>query len=176
MNKSILYFLIGVGTGAVGTYIFLKERFNAAEKEFYDRKFEERDKKEEPEKPVEIPKSEEKPDIMEYAKKLSDLRYANRKEEEQQNDKPYIISRTEYDNSDYDKTALIYYADGILAYEVDDEIFENADEMVGDEFKDRFEENEVFVRNDEDNMYFEIFVDERTYEEVSGNRPHGMEE
>lgn len=178
MNKAI-YFIFGMGVGAVGAYIVFKERFKAAEKELYSRKYEER--KETPEKEEEPPKDvpntiEEKPDLMEYAKKLSELRYA-RKDEESKNS-PYVITSEEFDSGDYDKTALVYYTDGVLAYEIDDEIFENAEEIVGNEFKDNPNDGEVFVRNDDEKMDFDIYFDERTYEEVSGNKPkpHGSEE
>lgn len=179
--KGLLYFLSGAAVGAVSTYLLLKGRYNESEKEFYARKYDERKPKEEikQDDATEEPTNDiaEKPDIMEYAKILAEKRYSGREEAEKES--AYVISKDEFDDSDNDAEALIFYADGVLAYETTDEIIENADEIVGTEFKDRFgeyEEDTVFVRNDEEKIDYEIIKDKRTYEEVSGTKPHGTEE
>ena len=178
MNKA-LYFILGVGVGAAGAYFYLKGRFEEKEKELYEHRHEEKKGAKEPEIYVSDSEKElinDKPDIMEYAKKLSDLRYSSKKEESKVSH--YIVTEEERENDprDFAKVALIYYSDGVLAYEADDELFDNAEELIGDEFKDNFKDGEVFVRNEDEQTDYEIYLDERTYEEVSGSMPHGTEE
>lgn len=182
MNKG-LYFLLGAICGAAGTYLFMKNRFEEQERELYSEKYKNKEEEmyaaEESQPEVEH-KPTQNPDIMEYAKKLSDMRYAKMKEEEKaERNLPYIIRPDDLNDKEYERVSLTYYADDILAYEVDDEIVENADELIGDDFEDHFgefEENMIYVRDDENQTDYMIFKDERTYEEVSGNKPHGTEE
>lgn len=178
--KGLIYFLSGVAVGAASTYLLLKGRYNASEKEFYARKYDERKPKEEEkeEQKVEEPKHTitEKPDIHEYARILAEQRYSNK---DVKVENSHIISKREFEESEYDAEALIYYADGVLAYETTDEVVDNADEIVGTEFKDHFgeyEDNTVFVRNDEEQTDFEIIRYDQKYKEVSDNGSHGSEE
>lgn len=179
-----LYFLIGVAVGAAGTYFLLKEKYKMDEKEFYTRRYDERTPEINPEpseekEPVNttIP---EKPDIMEYAKKLASERYTTKEEAERPKTSAYIITKDEFGNEHYDQEALIFYSDGVLAYEATDNMVEDADEIVGTEYQDHFgeeEEDTVFVRNEDEMIEFEIIKDKRTYEEVTGNsKPHGSED
>ena len=182
MNKA-LYFLLGAVVGAAGSYFYFKAKYNEAEKELYSERFEERKEKKEDdgERIIELGKAviEEKPDIMTLAKKIAENRYAKKEEVEGSvEDGPYLINPDEF-GVDHDRESIIFYSDDVLAYEINDEIVENADELVGSEFKDHFgdyEEDMVYVRNDSEMTDFEIFKDTRTYEEVSGNKPHGSED
>lgn len=90
--------------------------------------------------------------------------------------KPYVISPEEYDNynTDYDDISLTYYADGILADDLD-EIVEDPDNIVGPDFMNyfgKYEEDTVLIRNDRLKCTYEILRDRRTYEAVTGEKPY----
>lgn len=82
---------------------------------------------------------------------------------------PYIIAPEDFGEfSDYDKVSLSYYADGILADD-NDGILEHVVETVGLDFFSHFgeyEEDSVFVRNDELKTDYEILLDPRKYSDV----------
>ena len=74
----------------------------------------------------------------------------------------YVITPNEYLSEhmdDYDKTTLMYYADGILVEEATREIIPDIYATVGDDFMRRFgeyEEDVVYVRNDRLKTDFDI--------------------
>ena len=128
-------------------------------------------------------KSMEKPDIMEYSKKIKDCNYSdyskterNKPEEgpeEKDTSDPYVISPEEFGEDDtYDRINLTYYADGVLADENDEEV-ENVDGTVGLDSLETFgtyEDDSVHVKNDRLRAYYEILRDERNYEDVMAGR------
>lgn len=84
--------------------------------------------------------------------------------------KPHVISPDEFGElPEYDKISLTYYADGVVArdnYKVmsDDEI----EETIGRESLTHFgeyEDDSVFVRNDDLKADYEILLDEKKYSE-----------
>lgn len=90
--------------------------------------------------------------------------------------KPYVISPEDYENynTDYDDISLTYYADGILADDLD-EIVEDPDNIVGPDFMNyfgKYEEDTVLIRNDRLKCTYEILRDRRTYEAVTGEKPY----
>ena len=93
---------------------------------------------------------------------------------ETEENSPYIITPDEFGEKDgYSLISLTYYADGILA---DDEnyIIENMKENVGFDWINYFgnyEDDAIFVRNDEKECDYEILFDRRDYTDVvrSGN-------
>lgn len=114
---------------------------------------------------------------MEYAAKVSECGYSEEceeknKEEEVESmddDRPYVISPDEFGElDDYDLISLTYYADEVLADDID-EIVEDVDDVVGLDSLTHFGEYEpdsVFVRNDRLKADYEILLDERTYPEA----------
>lgn len=101
------------------------------------------------------------------------------KKEERNVEKPYVISPEEFGEfDDYEQISLTYYADHILADDMD-ELVENLDEVVGFDSLNHFgeyEEDTVFVRNDRLRCDYEICRDLRTYSDVVGEGPHRVEE
>lgn len=190
MNK--LYFIggfvCGMAAGVAITWYKLNDQYEKLAKEEFEARREAaaKDRKEEAGEPVSEDKVDpkklhEKPSIMEYAEKLSKEGYTNysntssedRVDRMTHDDEPYVIPPDIYDEGEYEKISLTYYADGVLADETDEEV-ENADKIVGD-FADRFGEYEddvVYVRNDARATDYEICKDNQTYEEVSGKKPH----
>lgn len=125
-------------------------------------------------------------DIIEYASKLNDLGYTNYSdmkastpEAETENvthtEQPYIISPDEFDEmEDYEAISLTYYADGVLADDMD-ELVEDVDDVVGGDFASHFGEygdDSVFVRNDRLKADYEILRDERNYSDVRKSKPY----
>lgn len=81
-------------------------------------------------------------------------------------DKPYIISPAEFGGlDDYDTISLTYYADGVLTDD-NDEPIEDIEKIVGTESLKHFgeyEDDSVFVRNDELKCDYEILLDTRNF-------------
>lgn len=83
--------------------------------------------------------------------------------------RPYVISPGEVGECDYPVMSLTYYeGDGTLTNDYD-EIITNVDELVGEDFADHFgeyEDDSVFVRNEEQEVDYEILKDYRSYSEI----------
>ena len=76
---------------------------------------------------------------------------------------------------DYERISLIYYADRVLTDD-DDEIIDNAEEVVGTDFASHFGEYEdhyVYIRNDKFKCDYEISEDYREYSKVNNITIHG---
>lgn len=84
---------------------------------------------------------------------------------------PYVIMPDQFSElADYDTISLTYYADGILADDMD-EIIEDIDEVVGEDSLNHFgefEDDVVYVRNEERKCDYEILRDNDRYEDVVG--------
>lgn len=86
-------------------------------------------------------------------------------------DKPYIIKPNEFGEQDYDEVTLVYYANGkFTSYDTGDLMDEfEIEDAIGDidpsvHFGD-YEEDSVFIRNDERGIDYEVLRDEDPYEE-----------
>lgn len=90
---------------------------------------------------------------------------------------PYVISPEEFDELDgYEAVSLTYYNDGVVTNMFDTEYDEDeVEEMVGKDFVEHFGEYEddcVFIRNDELRADYEITRDYRNFRQVvSGDDP-----
>ena len=91
------------------------------------------------------------------------------KEEIEDMSRPYVISPDEFDdNDDYEVVSLVYYSDGVLADE-DDNVIEDVEGMVGEDSLNHFgeyEDDSVFVRNDERKTDYEILLDSRNFADI----------
>lgn len=92
---------------------------------------------------------------------------------------PHVISPAEFaEVDDYDAVSLTYYRDGVLADDWGD-IIENADELVGSDFASQFgkyEDDTVYVRNNERKTDYEINRDLRTYASANERPPHTVDD
>lgn len=99
---------------------------------------------------------------------LRDNENSNEEEDEEIMDKPYVIPPEESWEQDYPTISLTYYeGDKVLANERN-EMIANVDELVGEDFADHFgeyEEDSVFIRNDNHKVYYEILRDYGNYSE-----------
>ena len=204
MNKGLYFltFILGAAGGSFVTYKLLKNKYEEIAQDEIDSVKEmyrnvqgdtELDKSEnedddpfihDPKKMAE--KSIDKPDIMEYSKKVEKLNYSGYSKSKI-SDKlevgpdpkdmgdPYVISPEEFGEDDtYDTINLTYYADGVVADENDEEV-ENVDGIIGLDSLETFgtyEDDSVHVKNDRLRAYYEILRDERNYEDVMAGRPN----
>lgn len=165
--KSVIIFLLGAAAGAVVSYAFTKSKFQklaqdeiASVKEVYAKRAAAR----------------EKPDLSEYAEIVNNEGYS-----EQTNDAPatkpakvpYVISPDEFaEDEEYDKVTLYYYTDGVLADDTHDVV--DVSKVGGEESLSEFgafEDDAVYVRDDEKKVDYEILADERTYTDVMSKSP-----
>jgi hypothetical protein len=92
---------------------------------------------------------------------------------------PYVIAPEEFgENDEYEAISLVYFADGVLAddqYEPVDDV----DSIVGQDSLTHFgeyEDDSVFVRNDELKADYEILLDTRRYSDLEYHTPSHSEE
>lgn len=193
MNK-VLYFVLGLGVGAAGSYFYLRTKFDQiaqdeinSVKEAYADKLDEiraglepepecDEEDEKGEKPVKL--KHQKPDLMEFSKMVKKEGYRDYSTKTEKpddpahqpfNPDPYEITEEEYEElSDlYDKVSLIFYSDKVLAYESDDNVFEYTDERLTPDFDDHFKKN-----NDEEVVYIRNDIEKVDYAIYKDNRTY----
>lgn len=116
----------------------------------------------------------------EYAKFIKDLGYTDEeKGVENMHKRPYILSPDEFGElANYDTESLTYYADGILTDESNNPI-EDVEAIIVEDFADHFgeyEDDSVFVRNDDRKTDYEILRDERNFSDVNNSRTYPVDE
>lgn len=157
-------FSMGAAVGAAVSWRILKPTYERLAKEQIDsvKEYYSRDK----EAIEDIP--EEDPDVT-YGKMVGDYNTetaVREKKEENDEDRPYVISPEEFaEIEEYETTSLYYFSDEILTY-LSGEVVEDVDDIVGTESLTHFgeyEENSVFVRNDRLKTDFEILRDYTRY-------------
>lgn len=107
--------------------------------------------------------------LTNYSNILKANNYVEKKEEDENMNKPYVIPPEEFDDNDYETESLTLYADGVLVNVYGNPI-EDVDRLVGKESLTHFgeyEDDSVFVRNDELKTDFEILLDTRRYHDLT---------
>lgn len=203
-NKAttLVSFIIGVAVGSIVTWQYVKKKYEQLAQEEINSVKEVFSKKETPidnwdntrtNKTTKYTVKKEKPDISEYAARLNTLGYTNYSdsektkakeipeidsEEEEASSSPYVISPENFGEfEDYETISLTYYADQVLTDEVDEEI-DDVDNTVGLDSLSHFgeyEDDSVFVRNDNLKCDYEILLDRRKYSDVINTKPHQVE-
>lgn len=196
-NKAIFVvaFSVGMAVGSVGTWYCVKKKYEELAQEEIDSVKQVFLKREKELKGDEIRKNiaenvkagdQEKPmSIKEYASFLQKQGYTNysdtneaENKEETKSVKPYVIPPEQFGEiEEYDQIELTYYADHILADENDD-IVEDVEEAIGFESLSHFgeyEDDSVFVRNDERRCDYQILLDQGLYSDIAVHIPHQME-
>lgn len=193
-------FVVGLTLGAAATWLCIRKRYEQIAQEeidsvksafaerksnasLYDLKTTENDTNK-----TKANQAKLKPDLIDYAIKLTDEGYTNytvghnkvmEKEMVDTIEKPYVISPDEFGEfEEYSHISLTYYSDGVLADDADDLMDDIAD-TVGSDFASHFgdyEEDSVFIRNDRFKCDYEILRDNRAYSAVTGINPDQMEE
>ena len=177
MKNSFVKFVIFVAGAVIGsavTWKYAKDKYEkiadeeiASVKEMYAKK------KKTEEKPAYDPVE----DLSDRVKQYGYLPNEEEHKKEGGSDvkkKPYIISPDEFgENPDYETISYILYADNVLADELTDEIIDDIEGTVGEESLNHFgeyEDDSVFVRNDELGTDFEILADLRNYHDIYPDR------
>lgn len=182
MLNKVLLFVAGAAIGSVATWIFVKTKYEqiAEEeiesiREYYNGKLQ--NLAEEASKEREKEFEEEKETQAAVMTREAYEQYANaykseeeNENEEEENDmenKPYVISPEEFGEEGYDQVSLTYYADGVLTDEAGDPIEdEDIERIIGKESLEHFgeyEDDSVFVRNDQLGVDYEILKDLDNY-------------
>ena len=197
MNRklsNVLLFTAGVAVGSLVTWRYFKSKYEVVEDEF-EKKIEEPEGESEEEDPEVLESKSnygKKPPLKEYVKMVEDNGYVPKThmeevEEEIANgelgDKdvyePFIIRPDEYGELHaYETLSLNYYADGVLTDELDNPI-EDVESLVPADFADHFgeyDDNAVFVRNDNLECDYEILRDLRKFTDVVGEYPYPTED
>lgn len=112
----------------------------------------------------------DKEDVNKYRNYANEYKSSEEKEEDNMpvRSLPYVISPEEFDELGYETVSLTYYADGVLTDDGDN-IIEDVDDLIGEESLEHFgeyEEDSVFVRDDEKEIDYEILRDQRNYYDV----------
>ena len=197
MNRklsNVLLFTAGVAVGSLVTWRYFKSKYEVVEDEIEEKTEEPEGESEEESPEVLESKSNygKKPPLKEYVKMVEDNGYVPKThmeevEEEIANgelgDKdiyePFIIRPDEYGELHaYETLSLNYYADGVLTDELDNPI-EDVESLVPADFADHFgeyDDNAVFVRNDNLECDYEILRDLRKFTDVVGEYPYPTED
>ena len=165
MNYSILskafIFAVGAAIGSAVTWKLVKTKYEKiadeeieSVKEVYSKKA----------------YNEVKADADEYSELINKNGYSgdipeNKEEGDDDMKKPYVISPDDFGETGYEQVTLFYYNDKVLADDADNEI-DDIDALVGEESLNHFgeyEEDSVYVRNDEMKTDYEILISERDY-------------
>ena len=198
MNKTLtnlFIFAAGAAIGSAVTWMYAKKHYEQVAdeeiesmKEWVARREEALKRPQIEDKDTEVNRViPEKPDLKEYVSRLKEcgyIDYANGQKPEDEPEevknvtKPRIISPEEFGEEDYREISLTYYADGVLADE-DDNIVEDLEGTVGEDYASHFgeyEEDSVFVRNDDTMTDYEILRDLRCYSDIYQSMPYPTED
>lgn len=173
--RKVLIFCLGAAVGAVGTYILMRKKHEELLREEVESvKDAYRAKADIPEEPkegsadIQKPRFSDKPDdLMEYYKTIEKNRYDTAEKSADIPEAAYIIPPDSFGELDYDQISLNYWADKVLTDE-DDNIIEAPETIIGGEALGSFgkyEDDSVYVRNDELRVDYEILLDTRTFAE-----------
>ena len=122
--------------------------------------------------------------ISDYEGVLEKVNYSgyttvSTKEVEKDMTGPYVITPEEFGElKEYKTIELTYYADFVLADNRNNTI-EDADDVIGLDSLDHFgeyEDDSVFVRDDERKIDYQILLDPRKYSDVINKKPHPTED
>ena len=179
--KSAVIFAAGVSIGATVAWRFLKAKYARIAQEEIDSVKEIYSAKESKIKKVlsEADVYKTKDNLVdestrhEYSKVVYGLGYTSTDEKKEVKEdkvlvKPYVISPDELGEKDYSIVSLNYYADGVLADDFD-VVIDDVENTVGEDALTHFgeyEDDSVFVRNDERELDYEILKDMRRFEDI----------
>ena len=196
MNRklsNVLLFAAGAAVGSLVTWRYFKSKYEVVEDEIEEKTEEpEGESEEEDHEVLESKTSYKKPPLKDYVKMVEDYGYkpkthmeeveeeiANGEQGDEDIYEPFIIRPEEYGELHaYETLSLNYYADGVLTDELDNPI-EDVESLVPADFADHFgeyDDNAVFVRNDNLECDYEILRDLRKFTDVVGEYPYPTED
>lgn len=173
MNRQMVYFLVGIAVGGIGTYLYMDYK----NKNTFDREqlaMEKANSKE--------VFTKDKPEIKQVYEKLAKdySAISKTKEEDPKTEKTdlnaVLIPPEDFgDDESYDQVSLYYTEDAVL---VDDnnERIDNPADLVGSDYASHFgdfEDDAVYFRNDKYKTYYEILRSLKKYSEI--RESYGMD-
>lgn len=159
----IFIFAAGAIVGSLATMKYVEEKYSAIAEEEINSVREVYAKKHKAENTEEHDKDQ----MAEIIQNQGYANYSKKKEERKSVKKPYVITPEEF-GEDYETESLVYYADGVLA-DYYDEPIDDIDEYVGEDALNHFgeyEDDSVYVRNDEKKIDYEILRDVQKFSDV----------
>lgn len=175
--SGFVIFTAGIAIGSISTWQYAKRKYEQlAEEEIESVKAAFSRKKENVFNKVEQEAKVAAKSMNNFAKVMKKEGYTNYSEKKGVDLKmPYVIAPDNFGElDDFETVSLTYYSgDDILADE-EDEIVENIDELIGSDALNSFgeyEDDSVFVRNEELKCDYEILLDNRKYSEVVKSKP-----
>lgn len=182
---NLIAFVSGAIVGSIITWKVIEEKLAQRSREeidsvrdMYYEKIEElngeSESKDAPEEPVQPQYAE---GIMEYAARLSHLKYSASEDNERGEkifmSSPYVIDPDDFGMEDgYETVTLTYYSDGVLIEDIEGEVIEDPDYLVGKNFETYFDNEEsgqpdvVYIRNDNTQSDYEICRDLSRYADL----------
>lgn len=166
MNKFFI-FAAGAAIGSFVTWRLVKGKYERianeeieSVKEVFSRRYSENNEASDTDEGTDEPTPTPE-EVAEYKKIINNNGYSNVERVETMHDKPYVIPPEDFaDDPDYETVSLTYYADGVLTDE-DNCIIDpgEIEDLIGEESLDHFgeyEDDSVFVRNEERKTDYEI--------------------
>lgn len=179
--SKIVIFLAGAGIGSAITFKLVKDKYEklandeiSEMREYYKEKMNPKSKSEYENETIDYSddtKEEPSNDKKDYNKIIKDNKYDNEydneegKEDVKKVEGPYVISPDDFDSIGYETESLTYYSDGVLT-DIYDNIISDVEGKIGEDSLNHFgeyEDDSVFVRNDEEEMDYEILKDDDKY-------------
>lgn len=171
--KNVLIFVSGVAIGSVVTWKLIEKKYkdladeeiNSVIETFKNRK--ETKVKVKKNKKAKENISEENPDVVNYHSIVKNEYIDNSKNIVNR----YIIAPEDFgEKEEYGTKSLTYFSDGIIADEINEPV-KNFDEIIGSSFLDHFgdfEDDSVYIRDDDNEIDYEILKSESSYSEIVG--------
>lgn len=110
--------------------------------------------------------------------KMADLirKEGYKPEEKKEGPSIYTISPEDFGEGGYETISLTMFSDGVICDDCDERV-EDVNRKIGDALDHfgEYEEDAVYVRNEDLHCEYEILKDERTYEEVIEGNPRPVE-
>lgn len=169
--SKVFIFAAGAAVGSVVTWKLIKTKYEQiAQEEIESVRAVYANKEETEVEVVEESEDEDEEALADYQSVINDLGYNGNIEEKEEDDviEPYVIPPEEYDENGYKTVSLYYYEDGVLEDAITREVVKNPSKLIGDDFAEHFgeyEDDSVFVRNDNIKTDFEILKDGGYYNE-----------
>lgn len=163
-GKTLFAFVTGTVVGAAGAWVYFNKKYFGdtipIEEEQVDlpSKIEHKSEEETSDDTATVDTDES--DRVEYHKAIN--QYTEDKDE---NKGPYVISQDEFgDGTMITTVTYSYFEDGVLTDE-NNMIVEDADEALGEDFVNHFEEDLCYIRNEQRHCDYEILREGITYYE-----------
>ncbi|MCC2832073.1 hypothetical protein [[Clostridium] innocuum] len=187
MKKTALIFILGGLFGSASTWNYVKKKYEKIAQDEIDsvkKTFSDMVKKPDDNEDIKSKEKASEKDKTIYNDILDNVNYSSYSEPEKNKevkpvDGPYVIPPEDFgEYNDYEALSWTYYADKYLADE-DDDLVDDIEGTVGYDSLNHFgeyEDDTVFVRNEDLKTDYEIMLDERKYADIYDSVDHQQED